>query len=163
MTYQDLLYTKGQYKRSHIPKAYQTIRQKQPKPFLKHTTTIKKAKKRVKTLPENTSEQLVQQIVRNLLEIHILRLVQAEPTWGYNIIKKIQTLYGIRIRHGALYPLLNKLETNSLVESKREIQKGRIRKTYVITEKGKQLIQTYYNILKQQLEEKDIQHEEGTK
>jgi PadR family transcriptional regulator PadR len=111
----------------------------------------------VKTLTENASEQLVQQIVRNLLEIHILRLVRAEPTWGYSIIKKIEALYGIKIRHGALYPLLNKLEKNSLIESKREIKKGRIRKTYAITENGKQLIKTYYNILKRQLQEKDIQ------
>jgi PadR family transcriptional regulator PadR len=112
----------------------------------------------VKTLTENASEPLVQHIVRNQLDIHILRLIQAEPTWGYNIIKKIKTLYGIKIRHGALYPLLNKLEINNYVESKREIQKGRTRKTYTITEKGKQLIQTYYNILKQQLQEKDIQN-----
>jgi len=111
----------------------------------------------VKTLTENASQQLVQRIFRNFMDIHVLRLVQAEPTWGYHIIKKIKTLHGIKIRHGALYPLLNRLETNSLVESRREIQKGRIRKTYTITQKGKQLIQTYYNLLKQQLQEKDIQ------
>jgi len=110
----------------------------------------------VKTLTENTSEQLVQRIVRNLLDIHVLRFIQAEPMWGYNIIKKIKHLYNIKIRHGALYPLLNKLEINDYIKSKREIQKGRIRKTYMITEKGKQLIQTYYNILKEQLQEKDI-------
>jgi len=108
-------------------------------------------------LTENASKQLVQHIVRNSLDIHILRLLQAEPTWGYNIIKKIKTLYDIKIRHGALYPLLKKLETNGLITSKREIQKGRVRKTYTITEKGKQIIQTYYNILEQQIQEKDIQ------
>ena len=111
----------------------------------------------MKTLTKNTYEQLVQHIVRNLLEIHILRLLQAEPTWGYNIIKKIKTLYDIKIRHGALYPLLRKLEISGLIISKREIQKGRIRKTYTITEKGKQLIQTYYSILEQEIQEKDIQ------
>jgi len=81
--------------------------------------------------------------------------------WGYNIIKKIRILYGIKIRHGALYPLLSKLETNDLIKSKREIQKGRIRKTYLITQKGKQLIQTYYSLLRQQLEEKDIRDREN--
>ena len=111
----------------------------------------------MKTLTENASKQLVQHIVRNLLDIHILRLVQTEPMWGYNIIKKIETLYNIKIRHGALYPLLNKLETTGLIESKREIQKGRIRKTYMITQNGEQLMQMYYGILRQQLQEKDIQ------
>lgn len=132
-------------------------KKKQLKPFLKHATIIEIAQKRVKNLIEKTSKQLVQHIVRNLLEIHILRLINLEPTWGYNIIKKIKNLYEIKVRHGALYPLLRKLETNGLITSKREIQKGRIRKTYTITEKGKQLIQTYYNILGQQIQEKDIQ------
>ena len=115
----------------------------------------------MKTLTENASEQLVQHIVRNLLEIHVLRLVKAEPTWGYSIIKKIKTLYDVKIRHGALYPLLNRLEVNNYIESRREIQKGRTRKTYTITEKGRQLIQTYYSILKQQIQEKDIQKQEN--
>ena len=138
-------------------------KRKQPKPFLKHATIVETAQKRVKNLTENASKQLVQHIVRNLLEIHILRLINLEPTWGYNIIKKIKTLYDIKIRHGALYPLLNKLETDNYIKSKREIQKGRIRKTYIITQKGKQLIQTYYHILKQQLEEKDLKNQEDKK
>ena len=115
----------------------------------------------VKTLTENASEQLVQRIVRNLLDIHILRLIQAEPLWGYNIIKKIKTLYNIKIRHGALYPLLRKLETSNYITSKREIQKGRIRKIYMITQRGKQLIQTYYNLLRRQLQEKDVINQEN--
>lgn len=121
---------------------------------------IKTVQKTVKNLTESVSEGLVQRIVRNLLDIHILRLLKAEPMWGYNIIKKMEALYDIRIRHGALYPLLNKLEKSNLIRSKREVQKGRIRKTYIVTEKGKQLIQTYYHILKQQLQEKDIQKQE---
>lgn len=124
-------------------------------------TTMKIGVKMVKTLAENASEGLVQHIVRNLLEIHILRLVQAEPMWGYHIMKRMKALYGVKIRHGALYPLLNKLEKEDYIESRREVEKGRIRKTYTITQKGKQLIQTYYQILRQQLEEKDIQKQEN--
>ena len=113
----------------------------------------------MKTLTENTSKQLVQRIVKNLLDIHILRLVQMEPMWGYNIIRKIQDLYGIKVRHGALYPLLNRLEKDNYIKSKREIQKGRIRKTYSITPKGTELVAKYYNSLKQQLEAKDLRTE----
>jgi len=111
-------------------------------------------------LTENFEKEIVQRIVRNLLDIQILRLIQTEPMWGYTILKKIESMFGIKIRHGALYPLLNSLEAKGFIKSKKEIQKGRIRKTYTITEKGKQFIQTYYNILKQQLQEKDI-HNEG--
>jgi len=113
-------------------------------------------------LTENLEEEIVQRVVRNFIDFQILRLIQTEPMWGYSILKKIEDKYGIKIRHGALYPLLNSLEANDYIRSKREIQKGRIRKTYTITEKGKQLIQTYHNILKQQLQETDIQNKEST-
>ena len=156
MTYQVLLDAKQEYKRSHIPKAYKAV-SKSSQNLFSNISDSKNDEKKVKILTENRLEQLVQRIVRNLLDIHILRLIQAEPMWGYNIIKKIETLYGIKIRHGALYPLLNRLEVNDYIKSRKEIQKGRIRKTYMITEKGEQIIQTYYNILKQQLKEKDIQ------
>jgi len=109
-------------------------------------------------LTGNFHEEIVQRIVRNLLDIQILRLIQTEPMWGYTILKRIESKYGVKIRHGALYPLLNSLEAKSFITSKKEIQKGRIRKTYTITEKGKQFIQTYYNLLKQQTQEKDLRN-----
>ena len=102
-------------------------------------------------MTENFEEEIVQRIVRNFLDIQILRLIQTEPIWGYMILKKIEDMFGIRIRHGALYPLLNSLKTKGFIKSKKEVKKGRIRKIYEITQKGNQLIESYYNVLKQQL------------
>ena len=107
-------------------------------------------------LTENLEEEIVQRIVRNFLDIQILRLIQTEPMWGYRILKKIEDIFGIKIRHGALYPLLNSLEAKGFLKSKREVKKGRIRKTYEITPKGNQVIESYYHILKQQLEKADL-------
>jgi len=112
-------------------------------------------------LTENFEKEFVQRVVRNLLDIQILRLIQTEPMWGYSILKKIEDTYGIKIRHGALYPLLNSLETKGFLQSKKEVQKGRIRKIYEITPKGNQLIQSYYNVLKQQLEMANLQDKEN--
>jgi len=107
-------------------------------------------------LTENLEEGFVQRIVRNFLDIQILRLIQTEPMWGYTILKRIETKYGIKIRHGALYPLLNSLEAKGFIKSKKEVKKGRIRKIYEITPKGNQLIKSYYNVIKQQLETADL-------
>ena len=76
--------------------------------------------------------------------------------WGYRIIKKTERLFGIKLRHGALYPLLNSLEANSYVKSKKTTKGGRVRKVYDITPKGIQLVDTYYDFLKEQLEKLDI-------
>ncbi|HEX9261173.1 MAG TPA: helix-turn-helix transcriptional regulator, partial [Candidatus Bathyarchaeia archaeon] len=56
-------------------------------------------------------EELVQRITRNFLDIQLLRLVRTHPSiWGYWIKKKVETDFNIKLRHGALYPMLGSLE-----------------------------------------------------
>jgi len=107
-------------------------------------------------LAKTFKEELVQRIVRNFLDIHILRLIQDEPLWGYKIIKRMKNLFGMKIRHGALYPLLNSLEAKGFLRSERHTRKGRVRKVYEITPKGMQLIESYYDSLREQLQKTDI-------
>ena len=107
-------------------------------------------------MTEHFRKQIVQRITRNFLDILVLRLIRAEPMWGYRIIKKTERLFGIKLRHGALYPLLNSLEANSYVRSKKTTKGGRVRKVYKITSKGIQLVDAYYDFLKEQLQRLDI-------
>ena len=110
-------------------------------------------------MTEDPKKRIVQRISRNFLDILVLRLIQAEPMWGYKIIKKTERLFGIKLRHGALYPLLNSLEANSYVKSKKITEGGRVRKIYEITSKGTQLVDAYHEFLKQQLEGLDIKED----
>ena len=64
----------------------------------------------------------------------------------------VETDFNVKLRHGALYPTLNTLETKGFVESKKQQKDGRSRKVYTITEKGQIYLETYYSILKGQLE-----------
>jgi len=107
-------------------------------------------------LTEDPKKQIVQRINRNFLDILILRLIQAEPMWGYSIIKKTEKLFGIKLRHGALYPLLNTLETEGYARSEKITKRGRVRKVYEITPKGIELVDAYYDFLKEQLEKMDL-------
>jgi DNA-binding PadR family transcriptional regulator len=110
----------------------------------------------VKKLTENFKKEIVQRIIRNLLDIQILRLIQTQPMWGYKIKKHAETKFGIRLRHGALYPMLNTLEHKGFLTSQKQQQGGRTRKVYTITKNGKKYIETYEDILKEQIEWKDI-------
>ena len=110
-------------------------------------------------MTEDPKKQFVQRINRNFLDILILRLIQAEPMWGYKIIKKTESLFEIKLRHGALYPLLNTLEAEGYTRSEKITKKGRIRKVYEITPKGIQLIDAYHEALKEQLKKLDLQKE----
>jgi len=97
-------------------------------------------------------KELVQRITKNLLDIQLLRMLQAQPLWGYRIKKKVETDLDIRLRHGALYPALNLLEKRGFVASERQQHGGRARKVYTITEDGRKYLQSYYDIIKEHIE-----------
>jgi PadR family transcriptional regulator, regulatory protein PadR len=103
-------------------------------------------------MSEIYKKQIVQHIIRNLLDIQLLRIIHAEPTWGYKIKKQVEADFNVKLRHGALYPTLNSLEKKGFVESTKQQKDGRSRKVYTITKNGKTYLQTYYSILQTQLE-----------
>ena len=103
-------------------------------------------------MSEIYKKEIVQHIIRNLLNIQLLRIIQAQPTWGYKIKKQVEADFNVKLRHGALYPTLNSLEEKGFVESSKQKKDGRARKVYEITENGKIYLQTYYSILRGQLE-----------
>ena len=106
-----------------------------------------------KIMAETYRQELVQRITKNLLDIQLLRLIQAQPLiWGYRIKKKVETDLNIKLRHGALYPMLNFLEKRGFLTSKKQQESGRARKVYTITKDGKDYLKSYYVILREQLE-----------
>jgi PadR family transcriptional regulator PadR len=105
-------------------------------------------------MSETYKDEIVQHIIRNLLDVQLLRIVQNGPTWGYHIKKQVEEQFNVKLRHGALYPTLRTLEERGFLESKKEQKNGRARKIYVITKEGKDYLQTYCNIIKELLDEK---------
>ncbi|MGD6808674.1 MAG: PadR family transcriptional regulator [Candidatus Bathyarchaeia archaeon] len=83
-------------------------------------------------------------------------MVKAEELWGYKIKKQVETDFSIKLRHGALYPTLNSLEQKGFLKSYKQQKDGRARKIYSITQQGKEYLQAYDLVLKQQLEEATI-------
>ena len=107
-------------------------------------------------MTEIHKKELVQRIIKNLLDIHLLRMVQAQPQWGYKIKKKVEANFQIKLRHGALYPTLNSLEQRGFLASQTQTKGGRTRKVYNITESGREFLQSYYSIIKDQIEDLDL-------
>jgi PadR family transcriptional regulator, regulatory protein PadR len=118
------------------------------------TTSI--ATKKMPMTPDASEykKEIVRRLTKNLLDIQLLRLIDAEPMWGYKIKKTFETDLGIKLRHGALYPTLNALEQQGLVTSKKQQQNGRARKIYSLTPMGKECLQAYYAVLKEQIKNK---------
>jgi len=111
----------------------------------------------VETLSETYKKEIVQRITRNLLDIQILRLIRSQPMWGYMIKKQAEARFSVTLRHGALYPLLNRLEKESFLTSEKQAKGGRTRKVYTITEKGEQYMEAYRSVLEAQMKNSDIE------
>jgi len=112
------------------------------------------------TAVEVFAAELKRRFVKDFMDLLILELVETQPAWGYKIIKKTQEKYGVKLRHGALYPMLNNLETKGFITSRKELEKGRIRKIYEITPQGRKILQICNNFLKEQASQKNIKQKE---
>jgi DNA-binding PadR family transcriptional regulator len=110
----------------------------------------------VEEMSEVFKKGIVQRITRNLLDIQILRLIQTQPMWGYKIKKTAEIRFDVKLRHGALYPLLNTLEKESFLTSVKQSKGGRTRKVYTITEKGEQFLEAYDSVLREQVRKEDL-------
>jgi len=117
-------------------------------PYKLNKNKSKTEHKKAKTMEENLKKEIVQHITKNLLDIQILTLINKEPAWGYKIKKQIEASSGLKIRHGALYPLLRKLENKGLIKSQKQQQGKRTRKIYMLTKKGEVYMDMYYAVLK---------------
>ncbi len=114
-------------------------------------------------LVEALRDKLRHRFARGFLDLLILKLIQAKPTWGYNILKKTDATFKVKLRHGALYPTLSKMEAQGLVKHRKELQKGRVRKIYEITKDGKLLLNAYYGFLMEQIPQTNMTENQETR
>ncbi len=105
-------------------------------------------------MTEEYKKEFVQRLTKNLLDVQLLRLVASQPMWGYKIKKTVENDLGIKLRHGALYPMLNHLEREGFLTSQKQRQNGRLRKVYTVTDKGKEYLESYYAVLREQIPRK---------
>jgi DNA-binding PadR family transcriptional regulator len=98
----------------------------------------------------------VQHIARNLHDIQIVRLVGAQPMLGYKTERRVEAKFDVKLRHGALYPLLKELECQSHLTGEERQQDGRTRKTYTTTKKGEECLEAYESALREQMKNSDV-------
>ncbi|MGF2143901.1 PadR family transcriptional regulator [Vagococcus fluvialis] len=74
------------------------------------------------------------QLRRGVLDYCVLAVIKEEESYGYMIIKQMESL--LPISESTLYPILKRLESNKLVSSYSVEHNGRLRKYYQIMPNG---------------------------
>ena len=79
-------------------------------------------------------------LLQGTLDLIVLQLLQAQPTNGYDLAQRIQTLSRevLTINAGSLYPALYRLEERDLIRAHwEESRTGRRVKVYSVTAAGR--------------------------
>ncbi|MBN1270640.1 MAG: PadR family transcriptional regulator [Candidatus Aminicenantes bacterium] len=81
------------------------------------------------------------QVRKGALDYIILLCLHKREQYGYEMIKTIKNVAGLSISEGTIYPLLNRLKKDAVIDSRWvEMDTGIPRKYYRITEKGLKIL-----------------------
>ena len=84
--------------------------------------------------------------VKGAFKLVILELLK-EPNHGYGIMSEVESLYGIKLSAGTVYPILASLKRSGLIEV---VETGeRDRKSYRITDKGLRYLEEHRDELEE--------------
>ena len=80
--------------------------------------------------------------IKGTLPTLILEALVHEPSHGYRIAQRIKERSEgvLDFKEGTLYPALHKLESEGLVDSREDVEKGRPRRYYRITRAGRAVL-----------------------
>lgn len=72
-------------------------------------------------------------------ELLLLRLLEQQEMYGYELVKRIRLVTGeaISLGEGVIYPVLHSLERNGALRAKRKKVDGRTRVYYSLNAKGR--------------------------
>lgn len=73
-------------------------------------------------------------------ELLLLRLLDKQEMYGYELVRSIRSATGeaISLGEGVIYPVLHSLERNGALKARRKTVSGRQRVYYSLTAKGRQ-------------------------
>lgn len=90
---------------------------------------------------------------KGFLELCILRALEDDERYGYDLVKRLVAIPGLRMTEGTLYPLLSRLRVQGLITARLvESASGPARKYYSLTTIGRRSLSTMNTYLDQLFE-----------
>lgn len=84
-------------------------------------------------------DELLRHFYGGFVRLHILYHAAKETICGVEMIEELKR-HGYKLSPGTLYPILHHLEANGYLTAEDEIVRGKRRKNYQITKKGRKLM-----------------------
>ncbi len=104
----------------------------------------------------NSIEKWTTQARKGLLELCVLNALEGGERYAYSLVKSLVNVKGLDIAEGTIYPLLSRLRTQGLVETRLvESTEGPARKYYQLSDEGRkqlELMNRYFAYLLEGME-----------
>lgn len=84
-------------------------------------------------------DQILRKFFLGFIQIHILHHAKKEPFYGSWMIDELKS-HGYEMSPGTLYPLLHSMESSGLLSMEERNVSGKIRKYYMITYDGNEVL-----------------------
>jgi PadR family transcriptional regulator, regulatory protein PadR len=85
------------------------------------------------------------EMLKGTLEGCVLKIIDAEETYGYAITRRLDELGFADVTEGTVYTILLRLERRGLVDvTKRPSELGPPRKFYALTDAGRRELETFW-------------------
>ena len=86
------------------------------------------------------------------MRIHILHHAKKEPFFGLWMMEELRS-HGYEISSGTIYPILHNMEEDGILETQEKVIEGKVRKYYLITDKGEKILKEAEERTKELFEE----------
>jgi len=96
--------------------------------------------------------RIVREFFLGFVKIHILYHASLSPICGVEMIEELKR-HGYQVSPGVVYPTLHSLERSGYLKKQKRIVEGKVRKYYVITQKGLQIFEEAKQKIKELVEE----------
>ena len=97
-------------------------------------------------------EKVLKKFMQGFLQFHILYHAKAEPFYGTWMIAELKE-HGYEVSPGTIYPVLHGMEESGLLSRSNQINDGKIRKYYDITELGMTVLYSVKDKIKEFIDE----------
>jgi len=84
---------------------------------------------------------------RGFMDLTILRILSGEALWGYRLMSLLEERYSVKVGPSVIYPLLDSMHSDGLIESEETLIGRRARKVYRPSEKGLEQLRCLQSVL----------------
>jgi len=96
--------------------------------------------------------RIVREFFLGFIKIHILYHASLSPICGVEMIEELKR-HGYKVSPGLIYPTLHSLERSGYLKRESRVVEGKLRKYYVATEGGLQMLEEAKRKVKELVEE----------